>query len=566
MKINNGERNRVFILFLILCVWILFIGATLIKVQVVDYGKNISRIHAQTERIVELNSRRGTIYDCNGEVMAISIKAYSAFLNNKNNLHSHRLITDMIKAGVLPLDSKEKKLIRKRIDKAEKFIWLKRKLTDLQYQALKNFKPIEPCESNVEFLDEYRRVYPQKSLASHILGAVGIDEQGLYGIEYAYDSILKGKVSKMRIEQDARKKAFDFQYIQEPEDGKDIYLTIDSSIQFFVEKELSATMQKFEARGGAVIAMDSRTGSILAMASYPGFDPDKLNDARKIDIRNKAVSMVYHPGSTFKIIVTSVALEDNLCSPEQMFNCEGGVYNFKNLTIYDEHKYGALSFEDIVVHSSNIGAAKIGERMGKKRLYDGIRLFQFGDKVGINLPDEEAGIVHPMKNWSAVSVDFLAYGYEIGVTPLQMIRAFNVIASGGYLMKPYLVKETPQDTPFVNQKKKILSPGTVQRMVSIMTQVVERGTGKNSRVDGVTIAAKTGTTKKISRNKDSLKYISSFGGFFPASDPRITMFVVIDEPKGQFYGGDVAAPLFKAISEKIMVHLGVYPEKEEKKI
>jgi cell division protein FtsI/penicillin-binding protein 2 len=570
MKVNNSERNRVFLLFMLFCLWVLFIGASLVKVQVFEYGKNISKVQAQISRIIPLFPKRGTIYDCNGEVLAISVKTQSLYFNNINNEDTHRLFNEIIKRKILSFNWEERKSIKKRIDHGEKFIWVKRKLSDYETEKLKEINNKEiSVQSSFGFLEEYKRVYPQKKLAAHILGGVGIDEQGLYGLEYSVDSLIRGKEGKMKIEQDARRKAFDFQYVNEPEEGKDAYLTIDASVQFFVEKELEATVIKHNAKSGVVIVMDSREGAILAMASYPGFVPDEIQSASTTALKNNAVSFIYHPGSTFKIITTSIALENNICSPQQVFNCYNGTYPVtKDINIYDDHPYSQLSFEDIIIHSSNIGAAQIGEKLGKNRLLKGIKLFGFGKKVDIRLQDEESGILNNNKDkWSGISVDFLAYGYEIGVTPLQMIRAYNVIASGGYMVQPYVVKEI-QGVVLKTEgekKKRILSIGTVQRMTSIMTQVVERGTGTNAKIDGIPISAKTGTSKKITKNKDGIRYyISSFGGFFPSDNPRITMFVVVDEPRGQFYGGDVAAPLFKSIAEKLMIYLGIYPELENK--
>jgi cell division protein FtsI (penicillin-binding protein 3) len=223
-----------------------------------------------------------------------------------------------------------------------------------------------------------------------------------------------------------------------------------------------------------------------------------------------------------------------------------------------------LSFEEIIIHSSNIGAAKIAERLGKTRYYEGIRKFGFGKRIGIRLPGEEKGIFKPLSRWTGVSLQFLAYGYEIAVTPLQMARAFNVIASGGYMIQPYILKKIEGIFPKKKRSVKLLSPGTVHRMSDIMTEVVNTGTGKRTRITGINIAGKTGTSKRIRKNKNKEKYVPSFGGFFPAENPRVTMFVVIDEPKGQHFGGDVAAPLFKSIAEKLLIYLKIFPNSNGK--
>jgi cell division protein FtsI/penicillin-binding protein 2 len=561
MKLNSSERKRTFLIFILFCLWILLIGASLVKIQVFEYGKNLAKVRAQSNRTFTLHSKRGTIYDSSGEVLAISVKAWSAFLSNKDQAESLRIFNRILKENI-HLSRDEKQNIKKRIDQGDKFIWIKRKLPDSEYRRLKNIKSFDEVrmQSAVDFIREYQRIYPQNATACHILGGVGIDEQGLGGIEYSLNDILRGKDCKVKVVQDARQKAFKLQYLEKPRDGKDIYLTIDSSIQFFVEKELETAVKKHNAKSGTVIVMDTREGEILAMAGFPHFNPIDLKYTSPGAIRNKAISFLYHPGSTFKIILASTALEQNLCSPQQSFFCYNGIYKVKDQVLTDEKPYDHLTFEEIIIYSSNIGAARIGERLGKRKYYEGIQSFGFGTRTGIHLPAEEPGIVNPLNKWSGVSLAFLAYGYEIAVTPIQMTRAFNVIANNGYMIQPYILKAIDGAVLKRAKPQKVLSPGTVVRMKSIMEEVVKRGTGKTTCIEGIPIAGKTGTTKKIKKDKSIIQYISSFGGFFPAQRPQVTMFVVIDEPKGQFYGSDVAAPLFKSIAERLSIYLKVFPE------
>jgi cell division protein FtsI/penicillin-binding protein 2 len=566
MSLNNTERNRVFILFIFFSLWVLVIGASLVKTQVVDYGKHVSTVQSQSNRIIELQPKRGTIYDCNGEILAISVKAKSAFLDNKNEAESDLIYKRILKSRIR-LTKAQKKQIKKRINQGYKFVWIKRKITDSEYEIFKTINKRTKGQSSLNFIEEYKRIYPHNRTASHILGGVGIDEQGLYGIEYSLDSILRGKGYQAKVEHDARNRIFRLQNLSEPENGRDIYLTIDSSVQFFVEKELKETVETFNAKSGTVIVMDSRTGAILAMAGYPDYSPAQLRKTDPAVLKNKAISFIYHPGSTFKVILAATALQNNICSPQQMFNCYNGSYKVLDRTIRDDHAYDRLSFEDVVIYSSNIGAAKISERLGKRRYYDGIRKFGFGSRMGIRLPGEEKGILHPLREWSGVSLPYLSHGYEISVTPLQMIRAFDTIASGGFLLQPHVLKDIDGVLLKKPERKRILSSGTTLRMTEIMKQVVIKGTGKKAQIEGITVAAKTGTTKKIPRRGAivrKVKYVSSFGGFFPARNPRVTMFVVVDEPKGLFYGGDVAAPLYKSIAEKLMFYLKIFPELDNK--
>lgn len=566
MEINQSERKRGFLLFIMFSIWVLGICFALIKIQVLDYAKNINKVRAQSNRTITLHSKRGTIYDCHGDVLAISVKAQSAFIKSKDKTETFRLFNTILGKGILLTES-EKRIIRSRIGKGDKFIWLKRKLSDDEYKLLKEVKLSSNENAGLDFVEEYMRVYPQNTIACHILGGVGMDEQGLFGIEYTLNSVVSGKGGIAKVVQDARQKIFDLQYEQMPEPGKDVYLTIDSSIQFFVEQELEKTVNSFQAKSGTVIVMNSQDASILAMACYPNYHPGYVSGVPARITRNNAISFLYHPGSTFKVILASTALEKNICSPQQQFNCFNGSYHFRNLTITDVHPYASLSFEDIIIYSSNIGAARIGELLGKQAWYDGIQRFGFGKRVGIRLTGEESGIVHPLSSWSGVSLEFLAHGYELAVTPLQMIRAFNVLASGGYLMAPSIVKEIDGVYLKNQEAEKILSPATVQRMIAIMTEVVNRGTAKSTQIPGIEIAGKTGTTKIIrrsSKEQSGNQYIASFGGFFPAKNPRVTIFVVMEEPKGQYYGGDVAAPLFKSIAEKLLIYLKIFPEMDNK--
>lgn len=570
--IDKREGTRVFILFTFLSIWVLVIGVTLVKTQVFDYSRNIAHVKKQSNRTLSLLPKRGTIYDSKGEVLAISVKAWSAFLSNKNELDSLEIVNriDKNNAGIkFHQDKGENRQavvdIKRRIKEGKSFTWIKRKLTDSEYEILKRVK-IEPNgKSELNFLEEYKRIYPHGLIASHVLGGVGIDEQGLAGVEFELNSLIKGRGSKVEVLIDARKKKFSQEYVIFPVPGKDIYLTIDSALQFIVERELRETVTKYKARGGSVIVMRSQDGAVLAMAGYPDYRPDRIGETPGWAQKNRAISFLYHPGSTFKVILAATALENNVCYPQQVFNCYNGEFQIKNETIYDEHPAERLTFEEIIIQSSNIGAARIGLRMGKKRYYQGIKNFGFGDRTGIELPGEEKGILRPLSAWSGVSVAFLAHGYEILVTPLQMARAFNVLATGGWLVKPHILERIAGETPGKIKKTRVLSPATAERLTSIMTRVVKEGTGKKAGIEGIQIAGKTGTTKKIIGKENEEKfYISSFGGYFPAEDPQATIFIEIEEPQGAFYGGDVAAPLFKTIAEKLIVYLHIFPELDNK--
>jgi cell division protein FtsI (penicillin-binding protein 3) len=539
-------------------VWVLVIIGYLFKIQVFSYSKYRSRVSAQTKRTFKLHPKRGTIYDGSGEVLAISVKTKSAALSAKDEVKAMSTFRKVVKK--IKLSSGKRKEIIERIKRGNRFIWLKRKLSDREYLKLKSLNKQSRHDTPIFFVDEYRRIYPQEERAAHILGGVGIDEQGLAGLEYEMDSQIKGHGGLVNGMVDARQKVFNLEYIEFPETGKDVYLTIDSTLQYFVEQELRKSVRSYNAKGGAVIVMDTMSGAILAMASYPFYRPDRISKTSSQLLRNKCTSFLYDPGSTFKIVLAASAFENNIVKPHQSINCRNGSMTISDSTITDSHAFQTLSFEEVIVKSSNVGAATVGLRLGKKRYYKSILQFGFGSKTGVRLPAEENGILNPVSKWNDVSVAFLSHGYEISVTPMQMVRAFNVIATGGFLVRPFIIKKVDGVAVRPFKRERVLQDSTCKKLKGIMSQVVKRGTGKKTSIDGISIAGKTGTAQKLKNGKYIEKHIASFGGFFPAGNPRITMFVMIDEPRPLFYGGDVAAPLFKSITKKLLVYLNLFPQ------
>ncbi len=553
MSANRKGRQRFFALSIFFLIWIMAIVFRLFRMQVLDYTTYMAKIKAQTHRIEELHSKRGTITDRNGGILAISLQSKSAFISNKDNAHSLEVFKRF--CALLPLSAVQKVAISKRIRRGEKFVWLKRKLTDEEYLKVKPLAADAWTTGTIAFLDEYRRVYPQGKIASHVLGGVGIDEQALGGIETSLDHEIKGRGGRLKVLIDARKRIFQFKYLEQPVPGRDIHLSIDAPLQFFVERELAAAVSRYQAAGGAVIVMDSRSGQVLAMASCPDYDPEAIWNTPLPVLKNKAISFLYDPGSTFKVVLAASALEHRACGRQEAFNCHNGVYSIHDRQIIDVHPFARLSFDDIIVQSSNIGAAQVGMRLGGDRYFATIGRFGFGRRTGIRLPAEESGILNPPHKWSGVSLAFLSFGYEIAVTPLQMAVAFNVPAAGGVRVRPQILR----DEASAGDKMRVLSAGSSEQLGEIMTAVVRYGTGKKAQIAGLEIAGKTGTAQKIKAGRYVGGHVSSFGGFFPARDPRVTLFVIIDAPKGLYFGGDVAAPLFKAITEKVMLHQGIFP-------
>ncbi len=559
------EKKRFAFIIGLFFAWMVIILINLVKLQIINYSKYAERVKKQSTRVFNTTPKRGTIYDVNGDILAISVNSFSLYIKNINKKESFQILRKIFKH--IYLNKSQRKRILKRISLNVPFVWIKRKLDDREYLRLKavSKKVNKNYKSFLGFYNEYKRLYPQNKIASHILGGVGIDEQGLGGVEYGLDRFIKGKPGNVKYEVDGRRRAFKFEVIKKPERGKDVKLTVDSGIQFFVEKALKDTVKRFKAKSGAVIVMNSNTGEILSLASYPDYYPQRINESPPSFRINNAVSFLYEPGSTFKVIVASAALDSNICYPQQKFYCNNGVYNIRDKKVYDHRAYSMLTFEDIIVYSSNIGAAKIGQKLGKVRLYNYIERFGFGKKIELGLSGEAKGLLKPLNRWSEVSPAFLSFGYEISVTPLQLTRAINVIASGGYLVNPYIVKTIGEKKLNPGKSKKIISLSTVRRIREIMKAVVNRGTGSKAYIEGISVAGKTGTAKKVKHGRYVKKYVSSFVGFFPAENPRVILYVMINEPQGLYYGGDVAAPLFKDIASKLMIYLHIFPELDSKR-
>jgi len=392
MNSNRQGKKRFFVLSIFFFIWIFLIAFKLFDMQVLDYTTYMAKVKAQINRVEELHSKRGTITDCNGEILAISLLSKSAFISNKDNALSLAVFKKF--CNMFAVGNSQKISIIKRIRRREKFIWIKRKLTDDEYLKVEALALSKDTAGTIDFIDEYRRVYPQKRLASHILGGVGIDEQALGGIETSLDSEIKGRGGKLKVLIDARKKIFQFKYMEQPVTGRDIHLSIDAALQFFVERELAAAVEKYQAAGGAVIVMNSRDGQVLAMASNPDYCPENIWSTPLPVLKNKAISFLYDPGSTFKIVLAASALENRVCGRQEMFDCHNGVYMIRDRQITDVHPFAQLSFDDIIIHSSNIGAAQIGRRLGGEKYFQTIEKFGFGRRTGIMLPAEENGILN----------------------------------------------------------------------------------------------------------------------------------------------------------------------------
>ena len=410
---------------------------------------------------------------------------------------------------------------------------------------------------------ESQRFYPQGSLAAHVLGYVDTDGRGLGGIEYAFDKQVRGRAGQMLVLEDARRRWLDRQVIPSTP-GASIVLTIDENIQFIAEKELGEEMLTSHAKSGVVVVQNPEDGEILALASWPSFDPNHAGRAPQDNLMDRAVSAAYEPGSTFKLITLASAIQDGITNPDEVVDCQMGKIVVAGRLIHDHKPFGLLTVADILAKSSDIGAIKIGLRLGAPKFYEYIRDFGFGEPTGIELPGENPGLLRHVENWSASSIGSLAMGQEISVNPLQLVSAVSSIADGGILHKARIIREIryagggTASAPAPGSRD--LSATTAATMRGMMQRVVLSGTARAAQIAGYSVAGKTGTAQKIdpaTGRYSATQYIASFVGFAPVNNPPVTVLVVLDSPVGLHMGGDTAAPLFKRVMEQVLAYLGV---------
>ncbi len=461
-------------------------------------------------------------------------------------------------AGVLSenLDIPKQDLISK-IKKGKRFVWIKRKVSLEDKERIKSFKL-----SGIGFIREEKRFYPQDELASSVLGISGVDNKGLEGLELLYNDYLSGKDGWGRVLQDsASREIILSSQIITPQEGANLVLTLDAQIQFWAEEYIEEAVKKFNGQAGGAVVMDASSGQVLALANYPSFDPNKIGSVSPASMRNRVVSDMFEPGSVFKVVTLLAAVSENKLSDDDKFFCENGKFKIPGTILHDWKPYGELSFKEVFMKSSNIGVAKIVQSLGPKIFYDYVKKLGFGSLSGIDFPSEAKGAVKPLGKWSKTSAYIIPIGQEIGVNLLQLSRVFALVANGGYLVKPYLVKSICsggfcKDTPEV--KKKVISSSASERAKNILIEVVEQGTGRRAAVRKSKIGGKTGTAQKydpeLGRYSPS-KYRATFVGFIADLNPPLVIAVTVDEPRKSHFGGVVAAPVFGKIAQKVVKYI-----------
>jgi cell division protein FtsI (penicillin-binding protein 3) len=558
-NVAAAHRPRVILVFVFLCLGLVAILGRLFTLQIRDQRGLAERAQRQYQRLVSLTRQRGVITDRNGRELAVSLQAPSVFAQPGAVADPDGAAAAL--AAVLGL-SRAQILEKLRADRP--FVWIARRLEPSQGEAVDRLNL-----KGIGLVAESRRYYPRQELAAHLLGFVGLDERGLEGVEYQYDAVLGGKPRWVVAAQDALGRLV---FRDEPEaEGRethDLALTIDEVIQYIAERELERAVARSRARAGTVLVMDPRTGEVLAMANWPTFNPNTYQQAPPAARRNRASADTFEPGSGFKVILAAAALEEGVVRPGDRLHGEDGAIAVGGVTIRDHDRYGWLTFEEVLVHSSNVGAIKVGLRLGKTHYYHYISGFGFGSLTGLDLPGEAVGLIRRPQKWSAVSLGALSIGQEIAVSPLQLLTAFAAVANGGELVRPFVARalRRPEGTTARTfeplRLRRVISPETARALTTALQGVVREGTGKAAAVEGYAVMGKTGTAQKAdpaTGRYSSHKVVASFLGALPAEDPRLAILVVIDEPQVRAYawGGAIAAPTFREIAREAMKYLRV---------
>jgi cell division protein FtsI/penicillin-binding protein 2 len=552
---SNGTRFRLYALSGMLCLWLLTICLRLVYLQVFCYGDFERRAQHQQQRSFDLSPKRGVIYDRAGRELAMSIQVDSAFVvpsEAPDLANTISLITRITKDDprVVLADCR-----------AHKFCWVARKADAEIVDRIRTLNL-----QGVHFQKEAKRFYPKRELAAQVLGYVGTDDQGLSGLERQFNQQLQGKPGKLMISVDARKRWFS-SVEKEPEAGNSVVLTIDQNIQYIAERELERGMEDTHAIAGTVIVENPHTGEILALTNRPTFNPNIRKEIKNEALKDRAVSDIYEPGSTFKMVTISAGLEEKITRPDEMFDCQMGSIVINGMRIRDSKPHGVLSVADILAESSDVGAIKVALRLGDDRFYKYIRAFGFGQRTGIELPGETPGLTKPVSRWSKVSIGAISMGQEIGISALQLGSLISTIANDGVHVPPRIVAGTiaPQNAPQTIafqpvEGTRVISSLTAAQMRQMLQGVVLHGTGRKAILEGYSSAGKTGTAQKVDPATGAYsktKYVASFAGFSPINDPQIAVVVILDSAIGLHQGGQVSAPVFQRITQQVLEYLHV---------
>ncbi len=534
------------------------VAGRLVYVQIVKGPEYAAAASSQRTRDITVSPERGFIYDREGEVLAESMEARTIYA-----------VPDAVKdkpaaaAAIANAIGGDAAVYEERLSRDSGFVYIARKVDVAQAGALK-----ELGLEGLGFLEDSRRVYPSNELACQVLGFVGVDDEGLSGLELYYEELLGGAPGRLIGERDSKGRPIPggITYEEEAVDGEDIVLTIDKDIQYQTQVALNEAVERWGAKAGSVVVMDPRNGEILAMASSPQFNPNRFAEGDEEAFRNRAIVDTYEPGSTIKSLTAAAVIDAGLYGPDSVFELPPTI-QIGGRTIHESHDRAAVSWTltDIVTQSSNVGAVKLGLALGEESLYDYFSRFGLTEKTGVDFPGEVKGWLGTPDSWSPSSLATITFGQGVSMTPLQLARALGAIANGGNLVTPHFLKESSVETDKAPRlvTERAISEETARQMRVVLTDVVNEGTGSAAAVPGYEVAGKTGTAQKARTDGKAGyaqgKYVASFSGFLPAEDPRVLIIVNIDEPSNSIYGGTVAAPTFARIAAYCVDHLKIPP-------
>jgi cell division protein FtsI (penicillin-binding protein 3) len=561
----DASLRRALFVAAFIVLWMVAIGVRLVYLQVSQHDWLTEKAHSQQQGAIETGFERGQVADREGRQLARSVETESIFVAPDEVKDVG--VASALLGKALGMDSAAlAKQITDAKNEKRRFLWIARRI--LPEEAEK----ISACPlDGVHAQKEAKRFYPNGSLAAHVLGFVGLDNTGLAGIEQFYNQKISGEPGKLFLERDSRGRAYQ-SYEIPSRPGQSVVLTIDRMIQYRAEQALEAAVTRSRAKSGTAIVLNPRTGEILALANAPTFDPNQPGAAKAETRINQALEYVYEPGSTFKIVAYSAAIEKGLVKPDDKIDCQMGSITVAKRVIHDHKPFGLLTVAEALAKSSNVGAIKLGLKVGDSSMFDFIKLYGFGSRTGVELPNESVGILRSLKRWQPSSIGSIAMGQEISVTPLQVAAAFATVANGGIRIAPHLVREIRSANGATvyrpnPEQHRVISTDTANALKGMLEGVTLNGTAKKAQLDGYTAAGKTGTAQKIdprTKHYSPTKYVASFVGFAPVEDPAVVIIVVIDEPTGSHHGGDVAAPVFREIAEQILPEMNVAPDTEVK--
>lgn len=548
------SRRRLFVVFSLFLAALFCLLARLGFIQIFKASRYLSLAENQSRAVVEMRPARGRVFDARGKELALDVRLDSLYCVSRE-IKNKAQVADKL-APLLGLD---RAMILERLSRDKMFVWIARKISPSKTEAVKRLK-IE----GLGFVKESKRVYPKAETACHLIGFTDIDNNGLEGIEFFYNSYLKGVPGWRLAQKDAKQRELISKQLElvPPVDGYNLHLTIDEVIQSIAERALAETCKKRNALGGSIVVMDPKSGDLLAVAMYPTYDLNNARHSRAEHRRNRSVTDLFEPGSVFKVFTLAGVLQEKVMSLEDKFNCENGAWAVAGKVLHDVHGYGTLTLREIIEKSSNIGTVKTAMKLGASRVHKTIRNFGFGSKTGVGLAGEIPGIVPHPKNWSRSSIINIPIGQGVAVTPIQLASAFAAIANNGVLMKPRILTHIADAEGKIVRTydpepvRQAVSKETAMQVRTVLEGVVSRGTGKKAAVPGFKAAGKTGTAQKILPNGaySHDHFWASFVGFVPYDEPKIVVAVSIDEPHPVYYGGEVAAPAFSRVASETLAY------------